>query len=277
MYGSKAKMNKTSTRSEVIDKLLNGGIENDIITTIFGPAGSGKTNICIMTAINISKNGKKAIYIDSENNFSVERLKQIESDDYKKVLDNIIFLRPVNFKEQKEDFKKLKNIIDNNIGIVIVDTISMLYRLEIGQSNNIYEVNRELGQQISSLSEITRKKNIPVLITNQVYQSFEEKEKVNIVGGDILKYGSKCLIELQKYRNSLRKAILRKHRSIKEEKEVVFKIVETGLEEHEETSDNSNAFNDENHEKRGPDTEDNNEFNNKVKAKKKTYRNNSII
>ena len=228
------KMNKTSTNCAVLDKLLNGGIENDIITTIFGPAGCGKTNVCIMAASSVSKSGKRAIYIDSENNFSVERLKQIEPDDHNKIIENMIFLRPANFKEQKDDFSKLKNIINESVGIIIVDTISMLYRLEIGQSSNVYEVNRELGQQISFLSEITRKKNIPVLLTNQVYQSFEEKEKVNIVGGDILKYGSKCLIELQKYKASMRKAILRKHRAIKEGKEAVFKIVEKGFEEHQE-------------------------------------------
>ena len=68
-----------------------------------------------------------------------------------------------------------------------------------------------------------------MLITNQVYADFDNKDKVNIVGGDILKYGSKCLIELQITPNGNRRAILRKHRSIEEEKEIVFKIVEGGI------------------------------------------------
>jgi DNA repair protein RadB len=51
-----------------------------------------------------------------------------------------------------------------------------------------------------------------------------------MVGGDILKYGSKCLIELQKV-NSHRKAIIRKHRSIPEGKEIEFKIVDNGLDQ----------------------------------------------
>ena len=105
----------------------------------------------------------------------------------------------------------------------------MLYRLELGKSEDFQEVNRELGRQIGYLTEIARKKNIPVLVTNQVYMDFDEKDKVNIVGGDILKYGSKCLMELQITPDNNRRIILRKHRSIAEQKEILFKIVESGI------------------------------------------------
>jgi RecA/RadA recombinase len=50
-----------------------------------------------------------------------------------------------------------------------------------------------------------------------------------MVGGDIIKYGSKCLMELQITPNNKRRAILKKHRSMPEEKEVVFEIIEKGL------------------------------------------------
>jgi len=45
-------------------------------------------------------------------------------------------------------FEKLKDIINDRIGLVVVDSIAMLYRLELGKSENIQEVNRELGRQI---------------------------------------------------------------------------------------------------------------------------------
>ena len=51
----------------------------------------------------------------------------------------------------------------------------MLYRLELGKSDDVYEVNRELGKQLCCLAEIARKKKILVLITNQVYSNFDEK------------------------------------------------------------------------------------------------------
>ncbi len=235
-------LTRISSGSDVIDRLTSLGFETDIITTVYGPAGSGKTNLCILFAKSLASLGKKVIYIDTENNFSLERLKQLAPDDYRVLLDNMVFLKPVNFQEQKKVFERLKDMITPSIGAIIVDSLSMLYRLEIGQSSNVYDVNRELGQQLSFLSEMTRKNNIPVLLTNQVYQSFDEKEKVNIVGGDILKYGSKCLIEFQKYHNSFRKAILRKHRSQQEGKEVVFRIIASGFEHIQETKETKQGY-----------------------------------
>ena len=212
--------------------MLDGGYEKDAITTIYGPAGSGKTVLCILCAMNIAKSGKKVIYVDTEGGFSIERLRQICSSiiwDYKKVLENIIFLKPMSFEEQKKSFEKLKDLVNDRIGLIVVDTIAMLYRLELGKSEEVQEVNRELSRQISYLTEIARKKNVPILITNQVYADFDDKNKVNIVGGDILKYGSKCLIELQITPNGNRRLILKKHRSIQPEKELLFKIVEGGI------------------------------------------------
>ena len=220
------------TGSKVLDIMLNGGYEKDIITTIYGPAGSGKTVLCLLCSIIVARTGKKVVYVDSEGGFSIERLKQLysyTSQDYKNILNNIIFLKPTRFEEQKKSFEKLKELVNDKIGLIIVDSIAMLYRLELGKGEDVQEVNRELGRQIAYLTEIARKNTIPVLITNQVYTDFDEKDKVNIVGGDILKYGSKCLIELQITPNGNRRAVLRKHRSIAEEKEIIFKIIEGGI------------------------------------------------
>jgi DNA repair protein RadB len=225
-------MNKIPTGSRILDNMLDGGYDPEIISTIYGPSGSGKTCIVILCAINIARGGKKVIYVDTEGSFSVERLKQICNSintDYRKILKKIAFLRPTSFEEQKKTFEKLKDIVTDKVGLIVIDTIGMLYRLEMGKNDDIYETNRDLGKQISFLSEITRKKHIPVLIANQVYADFEDKEKVNIVGGDLLKYGSKCLIELQITPSGNRRAVLRKHRSLKEEKEITFKIVEGGI------------------------------------------------
>ena len=219
---------KIPTGSKILDKMLEGGYEKDVITTIYGPAGSGKTILAMLCSINIARNGKKVIYIDTENSFSVERLKQVAKD-YNKILDNIVFLSPVSFEQQKKSFEKLKDLVNDKIGLIVVDTIGMLYRIEMGKNEDFYSVNSALGEQISYLSEIARVKNIPIIINNQVYSDFKEKGKVNIVGGDILKYGSKCLIELQITPQNNRRVILIKHRSIPQGKSIYFKIVEGGV------------------------------------------------
>ncbi len=220
---------RISTGVTVLDKLLGGGYELDTVTTVFGPSGSGKTNVCMVAAVSVARSGKKVIFMDTEGGFSAERLKQISPDDFESVIKNIIFLVPTNFEEQKTSFSKIQQIITPDTGMVIIDTIAMLYRLEMGKSDNVYNVNKDLGLQLSYLNEIARKQHIPVLITNQVYSSFENRESVRMVGGDILKYGSKCLIALEKYHDGLRVATIKKHRSIAEDRSVMFKILDEGL------------------------------------------------
>lgn len=224
---------RLSSGCSEIDMLLEGGYENDILTAIYGSSGSGKTNLCLICAVNVAKERKKVIYIDTEGGFSVSRLNQIAGGS-KEINDNFLFLRPVSFNEQKKSFEKLKEIVNAEIGLIIVDTIAMLYRIELGKNDKMYETNRELGKQVSYLTEIARKKKIPIIMTNQVYSGFDEQEDIRMVGGDIIKYGCKCIIELKKTKSGTRIFILKKHRSIAEGKKLFFRIVESGIEPIEE-------------------------------------------
>ena len=74
------------------------------------------------------------------------------------------------------------------------------------------------------MAEIARKREIPVIVTNQVY-SYENEKRM--VGGDILKYWSKCWIELT-HQEGKRTALLKKHRSLPE-KSMSFQIVNEGI------------------------------------------------
>lgn len=222
-------MTKISSGAVFLDTLLEGGYDPDIVTTIFGPSGAGKTNLCLLAAVGIAQSGKKILFIDTEGGIAVERIKQI-SVNYEEVLDKILFFNPVTFTEQNDIFEKVKSMVTDQIGLIVVDSICMLYRLELGKSEEVYGVNSALGRQIAYLVEIARRKKIPVLITNQVYADFDHRDEVKMVGGDLLKYGSKCLLELKRGED-FREIILRKHRSLPEGKRVKFKIVENGMEQ----------------------------------------------
>jgi DNA repair protein RadB len=231
------KEEKISAGSYDLNKWLFGGYEKDIITTIYGPAGSGKTNLCVLASVSQAKKGNKVIFIDTEGGFSVDRFKQISGEEDS--LSNLLILKPTNFEEQKKSFDTLLKTIksNTNVSLIVVDSMTMLYRLELSEKkdNNIKELNSELSRQLRTLSEIARNKQVPIIITNQVYYSFLSDEEfqsgkqrdANMVGGDILRYWSKCLIELQNS-NSRRKAILRKHRSLPE-KELEFSIDNKGV------------------------------------------------
>lgn len=219
---------RVPTGVDFLDDFLEGGYEIDAITTVYGPAGAGKTNLALLAAVETAKAGKKVIFIDTEGGFSVDRLKQILPE-YKKFLDRFVFMRPMNFDEQNKSFELLKKLITPKIGLIVVDTMTMLYRLQrsFKEDDNF---NRDLSLQMLALNEIARKHNIPILLTSQVYASFENKG-VKIVGGDILLYASKCLLEIESLHNGKRRIILKKHRSIAGEKEAIFEIVEKGVKE----------------------------------------------
>ena len=53
------------------------GNKNPDIKLIYGPAAAGKTTYCLLTSISMAKKGKKVMFIDTENGFSIERLKQL--------------------------------------------------------------------------------------------------------------------------------------------------------------------------------------------------------
>jgi len=222
-------MQKISTGALFFDQFLQGGYDCDIVTTIYGPSGSGKTNLCLLAAVKIAEQGKKVLFIDSEGGIAVDRIAQL-TQHKEKVLQNILFKQPIDFKEQMGIFDTLRSEVTDDIGMVIVDSISMQYRLELGKSREVYDVNTALGRQIACLVEIARTRKIPVLITNQVYSDFDNRDNVRMVGGDLLKYGSKCLLELKRVAAN-RGIILRKHRSIAEGKEMLFKIIGIGIEE----------------------------------------------
>lgn len=232
---------KIMTGSRDINEWLCGGYEKGIITLFYGPAASGKSNFVTLATCHTSKKDKKVIFIDTESSFSIDRVKQISGGLPEMVLKNVLILRPNNFSEQKNAFIKLeKESKSKNIGLIVVDSMTMFYRLELADARKkgIYEiqkVNSDLAKQMKLLYEIARKRDIPVLITSPVYSDFLSEEdwlngkegKVNVVGGDILRYWSKCLIEL-KNKNGKKKAILRKHRSLPES-EFNFLVVEEGI------------------------------------------------
>ena len=233
---------RISTGSFDLTKWLNGGYERDVITMVAGGPGTGKTNLSILASCSQAKEGRKTIFIDSEGGFSVERVKQMVGEGYERFLENILLMQPTNFEEQKKSFENLLNTLKKEqVGLIVVDGMAMLYRLELGDAvkskddDKIREVNREVARQMRILAEIARKKNIPILITNQVYSDFLTEEQIkrgvekgtNIVGGDLFKYWSKCIIEL-KNSNGKRRAILLKHRSLPE-KEFDFEIRDKGI------------------------------------------------
>ena len=207
-----------------MDKLLDGGVEDDSITNIYGPPGSGKTNVMLSTALACCESGKKVIYIDTEGSFSLERFEQMGGTE--KHLKDIKFIQVYSWSEQLRAVKDLEKIVDKNIGLIIVDSMVALYRLEMDEKN-FQSINKQLATQYSILSRITRTEHIPIIITNQVYN---KEGNIEMTSRAIAKYWSKTLVELRKTeKENHRLAIVRKHRSLPEGRSIEFAITKDGL------------------------------------------------
>ncbi len=208
-------------------KGLMKGIEIGALTNFYGPPGVGKTNICILAALEFAKNGGTIFYMDTEGGLSPERMKQIAGSYTEKFLENMRILSPKNFDEQAKTIREMEKLKG---GMIIVDSVVALYRLEIADAKKeTIDASRELSVQLSILSNIARKKKMPVIITSHVYKDWETGES-RIIGGDVIRYWSKAIVLIEPAgKRGERRATLVKHRSLPEGNSVKFEIIENGI------------------------------------------------
>ena len=202
------------TGSKVLDEFLKGYKQE--ISCIYGPAATGKTTMCLLAAVELAKNDKKVVFIDTENGFNVDRIRQIAGWNYIGILDKILLIKIRDFEDQCKKVENLLRFID--IDLVIIDSINNFYRKEIHE--NVKDVNNKLIEQMRILNKLTRK-GVHVVLTSQVLNKFDQ-EKVCFVGGKIIENHSTRIMELQK---DPRKIILEKPGS----GEFNFSIVDEGV------------------------------------------------
>ena len=183
--------------SSPIDSLIGGGVEKGVVTQFYGPPGSGKTNIVLNLLVQNAKTGKNGIFVDTEGGLSIERVKQISGTDFNELASNIIVFEPSTFTEQDSTLRRIEKMVESGekVELIILDSAVALYRVRDGDSS---QINLELGRQMGLLTRLARKHDIAVVITNQVYASFEGEGMVEPVGGTILKYRSKIMVELER-------------------------------------------------------------------------------
>ena len=205
---------------------LSDGFPEKTITQVYGDFATGKTTLCLQLCSQSFKIGKKSIYVDTEGSFSPERLLQINPEmDLKKIL----IFEPYSFEDQCEVLEKLEEKVNEEIGCIVVDSMVSLYRLKGGTYDEKRDLNRLLGKQLLNLSKIARNYNIPVVITNQIYEDFDNG--ITPLGGSVLRYWSKIIIKLEKIPEKIgqRKATLVKHKYKKEGDFCEFLLTDAGI------------------------------------------------
>jgi len=214
---------------QAVDELLGGGIECGTITLLYGEGGSGKTNWCLQAARQVAAGGRKVIYIDTEG-VSLERLCQMSGEKYKEIVSGILFFEPNTLDEQKDAVEKAQRIIEGEtpVGLLVLDSATIYYRVLFG--TDAEDSGRtSLVSQMTRLLVLARKKELPVLITTQVYTD-SSKNSYEPIGGHAFLHTAKAIIKIEKCDNARRRATLMKHRSLREGKSVFFMIGAEGLE-----------------------------------------------
>jgi len=160
-----------STGMTRLDNLLGGGIAAGIITDIFGPSGTGKTQIAMQICVNSIKDGK-IIYQDTTGSFRPERVLQIIKSKHldEKLLDNILVARVTNIAEQIEYINKVSEI---NPILLVIDNITDLFSFEYSHESSSLEKHIQFMEYMHMLGMLSVRKKISIVITNTVRQSDE--------------------------------------------------------------------------------------------------------
>jgi RecA/RadA recombinase len=163
---------KIDTGSRDLDGLLHDGITRSGITSIYGEAGAGKTTIALQITRQTAMQGLKVLYVDSDHSFTQQRFQQMTGANFQNLSELVMLFFPEDFEEQRILFESLENFLTPTVGLVVVDSMSSLYRAAFSSNNNIFKLNRVLTRQLAYLSELSMTRKIACLITSQVHAKF---------------------------------------------------------------------------------------------------------
>uniref|UniRef100_A0A3Q4GLQ5 Meiotic recombination protein n=1 Tax=Neolamprologus brichardi TaxID=32507 RepID=A0A3Q4GLQ5_NEOBR len=159
--------------------------------------------------------GGKVIFIDTENTFRPDRLRDIADRfnvDHDAVLDNVLYARAYTSEHQMEllDFVAAKFHEEGGVfKLLIIDSIMALFRVDFSGRGELAERQQKLAQMLSRLQKISEEYNVAVFITNQMTadpgagMTFQADPKKPI-GGHILAHASTTRISLRKGRGEMR-------------------------------------------------------------------------
>ena len=157
-----------SSQIDSLDKIFSGGLQNGIITEISGLRGTGKTQLALQFAIESLNDNKKILFIDTTVEFRPERFLQIIQS--RNLLPSILEnLHVSHVTDTQKQFEILKNLENDDFSLLIIDNITDLFSFEYSKKEHLIEKNTNFGNYMIKLSKLTQLKNIPIIITNQIF------------------------------------------------------------------------------------------------------------
>jgi len=238
----RSKIIKLTTGVEAFDEILGGGMETGCITECFGQYGSSKTQIAHQLAVNTQLPNDRGeepptvVYIDTENTFRPERIKQMAEAkglDPMDVLKNIKVAKAYNSDHQMILAEKVGDLITKkgfNVKLVIVDSLTGHFRAEFVGRGSLAERQQKLNKHMHVLSRLADMHNLCVYVTNQVMSKPDQffGDPTEAIGGHIVGHNSAFRIYLRKGKKGTRVAKLIDSPNLPES-EAIFNVVEGGI------------------------------------------------
>jgi DNA repair protein RadA len=211
-------ISKISTGSEVFNNLMGGGFETGAITECFGEFGSGKTQIGHLLAVNILKENPDnyAVYIDTENTFRPERIRQLAEGagiNPEDALSRIMVARAYNSDHQMLLTEQVDGLITEQgkmVRLVVIDSLTSHFRAEFTGRGTLAERQQKLNRHMHTLAKVASSHNICVYVTNQVMAKPDQffGDPTASIGGHIVAHASTFRIYLRKGKKGTRVAKL---------------------------------------------------------------------
>ncbi|MEM2357033.1 MAG: AAA family ATPase [Candidatus Bathyarchaeia archaeon] len=197
-----------STKSFSLNKLLNGGLPLRELSLIYGEASTGKTTLVLQTAIEAAKNLLKVLYIDVDYSFTPQRFNQIAGLHANKASPNIFIFTPKTFFEQTQIIENLETYLSKLTVLIIVDSITTLYRLEVSTLEERFALNRALNRQLAYLAELAKKHELAVVLTSQVHSSLNEYVDIEPIAKRALFHWCGTIIKLVNLKGNFKEVIV---------------------------------------------------------------------
>jgi len=204
-----------STGCSSLDTMLHGGFPNSQVSLVYGEASTGKTTLAIQCAVESARRDFKVLYVDADRSFSQNRFAQLAGDQLEKIAANIVVFAPETFLEQTSLVEGIESYVTASTGMIVVDTITSLYRSSLGSTERVFAQNRELNRQLAYLAELAAVRRIAVLLTSQVHGlPFRGGHETEPVARRILTYWCKVILKLISTANpAVKTALLERHSS----------------------------------------------------------------
>jgi len=176
-----------------------GGIPRGMITTVYGPEGSGKTTVALNTAKQVANADGKVLYIDVENLLNTSLLKAVLGEDTK--TENITILSP----DSAEDAFMMaeKGIESQEFELVVIDSIGAMASKKEKEvefdKDTMGQLPKLVGRFIKRNVYAIRTTGVAVLVVNQVRDNVGSYVKdYKMPGGHQLQHESAVIVALRK-------------------------------------------------------------------------------